>query len=65
MTKVRVHGFSMSLDGFIEDASGDVSLVFEWYTAGPVQGARDWPDRGLGPIIARFNTKVASSESLP
>lgn len=32
-----VSNMSMSLDGFIEDADGNVDQLFEWYTAGPVE----------------------------
>ena len=38
MSKV-ISNLSMSLDGFIEDATGSVELLFEWYTAGPVETA--------------------------
>ena len=32
-----ISNMSMSLDGFIEDETGSVDDLFEWYTAGPVE----------------------------
>jgi dihydrofolate reductase len=39
-----ISNISMSLDGFIEDASGSVEKLFEWYTAGPIETKSANPD---------------------
>lgn len=42
-----ISNLSMSLDGFIEDENGSVELLFEWYTAGPIETASANADLGF------------------
>lgn len=62
-----VSNLSMSLDGFIEDASGSVERVFEWYEAGNVEVKSANPDvsfRLSAEDAAFFKETVASLGAL-